>query len=491
MTKLLDLPNELLIPILESLPAPELLRLAFTCRRFNILTKKRRLFHIYGFIHFEGRGPSGVFPVAIGSPIDPIGFRRSPLQFLDLVRVCPHIAQYAVCLEYRWNQYCYCPPRVAGTSHHACDQGINTLVEERAVCSLLANLPNLEEITFYGGNRPGPMARVLRHALIAEMPTNTGQLPTLNTEIPKLTKVSTFRYQSEVVFSEHPHSDDLLVMVYAALLPSMKKLFGRSLIFQKLTPESVTDAILGPWLFGIRKSTVKEIKLDDIGRSDPSTYPPFLSGFRGLRSFKLESGNLRGITGFKRALLDAGKASLQVLDLHTQDMLEWLYLGTLKDFEQLRSISVDYAMFVDNEGIVHPLVEMLPASVKRLLLRDMCRGDVMELNAAECLFQQLPKLKSMRFPELRSVSSTSPLPTKIKWDCMVAGISTPYDRRLHFLRVYEWGSEWPFVKLPHEEYDNEDLRQAAHLPGAPEYAATLDRLFKNYNHLGFYRSSNR
>jgi len=486
MTKLLDLPNELLTQILDDVPAFQLSRLAFTCRHFNILTNERRLAHIYGAIRFEDKGPSGVFPATIGSRIDPVGFRRSPLQFLDLIRAYPHIANYVTCLEYKWNRYCYCPPRVTGTSSHICDQGINTLVEETAVCSLLAKLQNLEELNFHGDKWAGPTARVLRHALIAEMPADMagGELPALNAEIPRLTKLSTFRYQSGIILGEHGHSDDLLVMVYAALLPSIKKLCGRSLIFQRFTPDSVTDAILGPWLSGTRKSTVSEIELLDRGASEPSAFPCFISGFQGLTSFKLESSKLLGITGFKRALLDSGKSSLQVLELHTQDMVEPLYLGTLKEFEQLRSISVDYLMFIDIDSLIHPLVQMLPASVKEIFLRDVCRGDLMSLDAAHALFQQLPEMKSVRFPELRTISSTSPLPTLIKWDCMVAGISTVYDRRLHMLRAYEWGLGWPFVQLQCEKYDNEDVRPG---PLIPENAATLERLFRNYN-MGFHGS---
>lgn len=65
-------------------------------------------------------------------------------------------------------------------------------------------------------------------------------------------------------------------------------------------------------------------------------------------------------------------------------------------------------MFIDNDGEVHPLVGMLPASIEALHLGDVSGQIVMCSHLAALLFEGLPESKSKRLTELTKVSSNVP-----------------------------------------------------------------------------------
>lgn len=472
MKRLLDLPNELLDQITEHVPASMLSGLASACRCLYSLTKDRRLAHIYGEISFADRGPPGWFPKAPGSQIDPLGFRRSPLLFLDLIIALPYVATYSTCFEYKWNRHCYCPLRVAQMWRHVCDKRCHTPLEEKVVCLLLASLPNLESITFHRGQWAGSTARTLRRALIMEMPALAEEMPSLTlqmpgltletaalaVQIPKLNKVSTFRYYAGTQVGQHDFSDDMLVMMHAALLPSMEKLYGSDLYFQQSSHGLVVDPVLGPWLLGMRSSAVTSINFSFGAGDETAATIGFLRMFKGLLSVKLCSKQFGGFAGIKEALLCSASSSLQVLDLRTFGQWDPVYLGSFTRFKQLKSISVNYTVFIDGDGVVHPLVGMLPASIQELHLRDVRARTVMCSHIAGTLFIGLPELKSVLLPKLGTVSSTTPIPSKIKSSCKAFGVSIIYNRCYSEKRAAGWGPDWPCTELYCEEYDTEDLR---------------------------------
>ena len=310
--------------------------------------------------------------------------------------------------------------------------------------------------------------------------TLNGDWSTLAPPIPTLTKVSTFRYNGGTQVDEDCDSDDMLVMMYAALLPSMKKLYGSNLVFQQISDQWAKDSTLGPWLRGMSSSTVTEIDVSFRGRDERAACLRFLRGFKDLESFKCSSGHFGGIASIKQALLASSRSSLRVLELHTLDPQDPLYLGPLNEFCELEKISINYMMLIDKNVVAHPLTKMLPTSVKELHLRDVEWRYVMCHRLAEKLFEGISLVKPWMFPELELVSSTSLFPKKVKQGCKTAGISTVHDHLHRALRIREWGSHWHPCHDSNGQYDEEDLIGS---PEGTQNAETLEILFRNY-HLG-------
>ena len=73
---------------------------------------------------------------------------------------------------------------------------------------------------------------------------------------------------------------------------------------------------------------------------------------------------------------------------------------------------------------------MFPASIEEMSLIDNDVDNVMPCEHARALFQRLPEMKATNFPNLKKISSTSPIPKDITQAYSAVGVAIINDRRL-------------------------------------------------------------
>lgn len=157
------------------------------------------------------------------------------------------------------------------------------------------------------------------------------------------------------------------------------------------------------WPAGVSQVTEIDIAYSSI---DGLCFLHFLRGFGNLRSFKLTVNEEESLgwdpNAVREALLMYAHGTLELLDISIENSdleMEDHFFGSLVDFDVLSIIRIDFGLFVEPRICkTKRLVDMLPASVKSLTLRQERDFDE-ELD----LFAGLDELKHKRLPCLEEI----------------------------------------------------------------------------------------
>ena len=285
---------------------------------------------------------------------------------------------------------------------------------------LLTTFPNIEILEVevrYPSARLEQVQDILWNAVeMNRGPGHTG--PTI------LTKLKTVSIDA----SEFPYRENGDFLACCALFPSVERLVGRGI--ESLQPlESNLSRTISEYLRLWHPSlAVTEIILQE-SRLSYDFFSQFLRGITRLKRFTY-TYSARGSSWERTAATDAYQL-IDLLLLHSKSTLEYLELkglepqnlaflshntgGCLRDFEALKEVGVDVALWMISEEyhqalcskpecigykeyIVFPLVEMLPSCVEMISLA----GPV-EMMAVEPLLTDLTTAKGRRLRNLKTI----------------------------------------------------------------------------------------
>lgn len=211
--------------------------------------------------------------------------------------------------------------------------------------------------------------------------------------VPYLSNLTTLeinRQDSDVDNNEHWHAINIF-----AKLPSLRSITARNFCIKD--DENDSDYLLHP-----RTSNVSSLRFRFISISAQRLYE-FLRGFKNLKHFSYKNTHEAQHsleTFWMRAALETyARASLEYLSLRREWADEKRYMGSLRDFENLKRVSTDFEFLFDRprSGRV-VLAQMLPASIEEVHLYEDRYDDPesfedMIASTAEDRPKLLPRLK--------------------------------------------------------------------------------------------------
>ena len=412
--QLLDLPNELLEMIFSLLSRKDVGNVLLVCQQFRILAHSLAMKHSLTRLRVGSRGP-------YEKPR-----HRKPSDVLYSILLEPANRQYPKRLDFIGEYYKRCKSKVKHFQE-LYDLMVKSSIEcpyippesrqtwmnaqklqDASFAVLLKILPNLEEITIVK-QWPGDYSIHAAKELLQESMVNK-----YSTALTKLQKVS-------YINDANLRLDDDIVTLFGSF-PSLQSIYLRGLndFRQNYIWQSPSQ------------SPAEQLTLDYCLLSSAS-FLSIIRGFKRLRYLRYaqslpEHNRVWDPSEFMQILLQNGHQSLEELDITSVDyplmFPRWQFIGSLRDFPVLKHIIIDHFMLLD-EGIPWRLVDILPASVESVMLRNQSPrpGCSLSWEVAEALFDGLPEEKAVMLPNLLSIHTEDLLDAELTSESEEVGIT--------------------------------------------------------------------